>query len=80
MTSLTLSSSDASLGGFFVGRVNELRFHFLGSDLPRRYAMMDWYGDGSGWMNGGGFFFMAFFVISIVGLVAWIVTRNSGGK
>lgn len=42
--------------------------------------MMDWYGNGSGWMNGGGFFFMAFFFITIVGLGVWLITRNSGRK
>ena len=42
--------------------------------------MMDWYENGSGWMNGGGFFFMAFIFVSVVGLVVWAITRNSGQK
>lgn len=42
--------------------------------------MMNWYGNGSGWMNGGGFFFMVFFFILIVGLGIWLVIRNTRGK
>jgi len=50
------------------------------ANLPKEQNMMDWYGNGSGWMNGGGFFLMAFFFISVIGLVVWVVTRNSGRK
>ena len=42
--------------------------------------MMNWYGNGSGWMNGGGFFFMALFFIVIVGLGIWLVIRNTRKK
>ena len=42
--------------------------------------MMNWNGNGSGWMNGGGFFFMVFFVIVIVGLGVWLATRNKREK
>ena len=42
--------------------------------------MMNWNGNGSGWMNGGGFFFMLFFVIVIVGLGVWFATRNGRDK
>ena len=42
--------------------------------------MMNWNGNGSGWMNGGGFFFMIFFVIVIVGLGVWLATRNKREK
>ncbi len=42
--------------------------------------MMNWYGNGSGWMNSGGFFFMVFFVVVIVVLGVWLVARNTRGK
>ena len=42
--------------------------------------MMNWYGDGSGWMNGGGFVWMIFFSIVVIGLGIWIAVRNTRGK
>lgn len=42
--------------------------------------MMNWNGNGSGWMNGGGFFFMALIVILVVGVGVWLVMRNTRGK
>ena len=38
--------------------------------------MMNGYGNDSGWMNGGGYVFMGFFVLVAVGLVVWVVNRN----
>lgn len=37
-------------------------------------AMMN--GNGSGWMNGGGFVFMGLFLLVLVGLGVWLVSRN----
>ena len=37
---------------------------------------MNGYGNGSGWMNGGGFFFMGFSLLVLIGLVVWVVSRN----
>lgn len=39
-------------------------------------AMMNGYGNGSGWMNGGGFVFMGLFLLVLGGLVVWLVSRN----
>ena len=81
MTGLTLAT-DTSL-------VSDRAFHLkcflsivkeVGANLLKEENMMDWYGNGSGWMNGGGFFLMAFFFISVIGLVVWVITRNSGRK
>lgn len=35
---------------------------------------MNWYGDGNGWMNGGGMIFMGLMWILIIGLGIWLVT------
>jgi cytochrome oxidase assembly protein ShyY1 len=42
--------------------------------------MMNWNGNGSGWMNGGGFVFMSFIFILLVGLGVWLVMRNTRRK
>ena len=42
--------------------------------------MMNWNGNGYGWMNGGGFFFMVLVVVVIVGFGVWLATRNTRGK
>lgn len=36
--------------------------------------MMNWYGDGTGWMGWGGMFFMSLFWILLIGLGIWLVT------
>ncbi|HEX7405824.1 MAG TPA: hypothetical protein VF307_07870 [Candidatus Nanopelagicaceae bacterium] len=36
--------------------------------------MMNWYGDGNGWMSGGGIIFMGLFWILLIGLGIWLVT------
>jgi putative membrane protein len=36
--------------------------------------MMNWYGNGNGWMGGGGFIFMGLFWIFLIGLGIWLVT------
>lgn len=36
--------------------------------------MMNWYGDGYGWSNGGGMILMAVIWILIIGLGIWLVT------
>ena len=38
--------------------------------------MMNGSGNGSGWMNGGGFVVMGLFLLVLVGLVLWLVSRN----
>ena len=35
---------------------------------------MNWYGDGNGWMGGGGIVFMGLFWILLIGLGIWLVT------
>ncbi len=35
---------------------------------------MNWYGDGTGWMNGAGMIFMGLFWILLIGLGIWLVT------
>jgi putative membrane protein len=35
---------------------------------------MNWYGNGNGWMGGGGFIFMGLFWIFLIGLGIWLVT------
>ena len=42
--------------------------------------MMNGYGNGSGWMNGGGFVFMGLFLLVVVGLAVWLVSRNNRRK
>lgn len=37
--------------------------------------MMNWYGNGSGWMNGGGAVLIGFFWIALFGLGVWLVSR-----
>jgi putative membrane protein len=37
-------------------------------------AMMNWYGDGNGWMGGWGMIFMGLFWILLIGLGIWLVT------
>jgi putative membrane protein len=37
-------------------------------------AMMNWYGNGSGWMGGGTVVFMGLFWILLIGLGIWLVT------
>ena len=37
---------------------------------------MNGYGNGSGYMNGGGFFFMGLILLVLVGLGFWLVSRN----
>ena len=37
---------------------------------------MNSYGHGYGWMNGGGFVFMGLFLLVIVGVVVWVMSRN----
>ncbi len=36
--------------------------------------MMNWYGDGYGWMGGGGMILMAVIWILLIGLGIWLVT------
>lgn len=36
--------------------------------------MMNWYGNGDGWMSGGGVVFMGLFWIFLIGLGIWLVT------
>ena len=36
--------------------------------------MMNWSGDGNGWMNGGGVVYMGLFWILLIGLGIWLVT------
>ena len=37
--------------------------------------MMNWYGNGSGWMSGGGAVFMGLFWIFLIGLGVWLIVR-----
>ncbi len=41
---------------------------------------MNGYGNGSGYMNGGGFFFMGIVLLVLVGLGVWLVSRNNRRK
>jgi putative membrane protein len=36
--------------------------------------MMNWYGNGNGWMGGGGMIFMGLFWILLIGVGIWLVT------
>ena len=36
--------------------------------------MMNWYGDGTGWMGGAGMIFMSLFWILLIGLGIWLIT------
>lgn len=37
--------------------------------------MMNWYGNGSGWMSGGGAVLMGLFWIVLIALAVWLVAR-----
>jgi putative membrane protein len=39
--------------------------------------MMNWYGNGSGWMNGGGALLMGLFWIFLIGLGVWLVLHTT---